>query len=161
MPSSTPNWIGTQANELLDGIGLADADGDGLRDLPSGEPFDIEIQVIPQFGNWPDIAQIIVENWAEVGVKSHIEIRERALGFTMRDTNELMVDMWNEDTTGFPFSGQPKMDVRAYRSGLLAHCIANGTFRMVKKVLNRPMISSSWLTSSTRPKSLDASARSS
>ena len=40
-------------------------------------------------------------------------MRERALGFQMRDTNDLMVEMWNEDTTAFPFSGQPKMDPRS------------------------------------------------
>ncbi|MEJ2559400.1 MAG: ABC transporter substrate-binding protein [Anaerolineae bacterium] len=101
------------ANEMLDSVGMTQKDADGFRLAPNGEPVDIELQVIPAFGNWPDVAQIIVENWADVGVKAHIEIRERALGFQLRDTNDLMVEMWNEDTTGFPFSGQPKMDPRS------------------------------------------------
>jgi peptide/nickel transport system substrate-binding protein len=98
---------------MLDSVGMTQKDADGFRLAPNGEPVDIELQVIPAFGNWPDVAQIIVENWADVGVKAHIEIRERALGFQLRDTNDLMVEMWNEDTTGFPFSGQPKMDPRS------------------------------------------------
>ncbi len=102
-----------KANEMLDGIGMTQKDSNGFRLAPNGEPVDLELQVIPQFGNWPDVAQIVVENWADVGVKAHIEIRERALGFQLRDTNDLMVEMWNEDTTGFPFSGQPKMDPRS------------------------------------------------
>ncbi len=102
-----------QANALLDGIGMTERDGDGFRLMPNGEPLDIEIQVIPAFGNWTDVGQLVVEQWADVGVKAHVEIRERALGFQMRDTNELMTEIWNEDTTGFPFSGQPKMDPRS------------------------------------------------
>lgn len=102
-----------KANELLDGIGLTERDDEGFRLLPNGERLDIELQVIPAFANWSDVAQIVVENWADVGIRGHVEIRERALGFKLRDTNDLMVEMWNEDTTGFPFSGQPKMDPRS------------------------------------------------
>jgi len=102
-----------KANEILDGLGLTGRDGQGFRTMPDGSRLDIEIQVIPAFANWPDIGQIIVQNWADVGVRAHIETRERALGFTLRDTNDLMVEIWNEDTTAFPFSGQPKMDPRS------------------------------------------------
>lgn len=102
-----------KANEILDGLGLTGRDGEGFRTLPDGGRLDIEIQVIPAFANWPDIGQIIVQNWADVGVRAHIETRERALGFQMRNTNDLMVEIWNEDTTAFPFSGQPKMDPRS------------------------------------------------
>jgi peptide/nickel transport system substrate-binding protein len=31
----------------------------------------------------------------------------------MRPANELMAEVWNEDTSGFPFSGQPKFDPRS------------------------------------------------
>lgn len=102
-----------KANEILDSIGLTARDDEGFRTLPDGGRLDIEIQVIPAFANWPDIGQIIVQNWADVGVRAHIETRERALGFQMRDTNDLMTEIWNEDTTAFPFSGQPKMDPRS------------------------------------------------
>lgn len=102
-----------KANEILDGLGLTGRDSQGFRTLPDGGRLDIEIQVIPAFANWPDIGQIIVQNWADVGVRAHIETRERALGFQMRNTNDLMVEIWNEDTTAFPFSGQPKMDPRS------------------------------------------------
>lgn len=101
------------ANALLDGIGLTERDADGFRLLPNGEPLDLEVQAIPAFGSWVDIGQVIVDNWSKVGIRAHVEVRERALGFQMRDTNDLMIEIWNEDTTGFPFSGQPKFDVRS------------------------------------------------
>lgn len=100
------------ANEILDGI-LPNKDADGFRTLPDGSPLDIEIGVVPAFANWPDIGQLIVQNWADVGVKAHVELRERTLHFSMRPANELMAEIWNEDTTGFPFSGQPKFDPRS------------------------------------------------
>jgi peptide/nickel transport system substrate-binding protein len=30
----------------------------------------------------------------------------------MRDANELMAEIWNQDTTGFPFTGNTKFDIR-------------------------------------------------
>ncbi len=100
------------ANSMLDTI-MPEKDGDGFRTLPDGSPLDIEIGVVPQFGAWVDIGQLIVENWAEVGVRAHIEVRERTQHFSMRPANQLMAEIWNEDTTGFPFSGNPKFDPRS------------------------------------------------
>jgi peptide/nickel transport system substrate-binding protein len=100
------------ANEILDEV-LPDKDADGFRTLPDGSPLDIEISVVPAFAVWPDIGQLIVEDWADVGVRAHLQIRERAQHFAMRPANELMAEIWNEDTTGFPFSGQPKFDPRS------------------------------------------------
>ncbi|MEM7024189.1 MAG: ABC transporter substrate-binding protein [Pseudomonadota bacterium] len=102
-----------QANALLDGIGLTERDGEGFRLLPNGERLDLEIGVVPAFGNWPDIGQLVAEDWADVGIRAHVELRERNTHFAMRPANELMIEIWNEDTTGFPFSGQPKFDVRS------------------------------------------------
>ena len=51
-----------QANALLDGIGLTERDADGMRLLPDGERLDLEISVVPAFGNWPDIGQLVVED---------------------------------------------------------------------------------------------------
>jgi len=113
-----------KANALLDGIGMTKRDGDGMRMLPNGDKLDLEIGVVPAFASWADIGQLIVENWAKVGVKAHIEIRERTPHFAMRETNDLQIEIWNEDTTGFPFSGQPKMDPRSSPSLTLAPLVA-------------------------------------
>jgi peptide/nickel transport system substrate-binding protein len=109
-----------KANQLLDGIGLTERDGDGFRLLPNGERLDLEISVVPAFASWPDIGQLVVEDWGDVGVRAHIEVRERTPHFAMRDSGDLMVEIWNEDTAGFPFSGQPKFDVRSNPSLTLA-----------------------------------------
>ena len=108
------------SNDLLDGIGLTKRDGEGFRMLPNGDRLDIEISVVPAFASWADIGQLVVEDWAEVGVRAHIELRERTPHFAMRASNDLQVEIWNEDTTGFPFSGQPNFDPRSQPSLTLA-----------------------------------------
>ena len=101
-----------EANKLLDGLGLTRKDAAGIRLLPSGKPATIEISVVPAFGAWPDVAQLVAKDWEKVGIKAIVQIRERALHFKMRDANELMAEVWNEDTTGFPFTGNTKFDIR-------------------------------------------------
>jgi len=101
------------ANELLDGIGLTERDSEGFRLNKDGEQFSIEISVVPNFANWPDVAQMVAANWQEVGVRTIVQIRERAVHFEMRDANEIVTELWNEDTTGFPFTGAPKFDPRS------------------------------------------------
>jgi peptide/nickel transport system substrate-binding protein len=101
-----------EANKLLDGVGLTKKDAQGTRLLPSGKPVSIELSVVPAFAEWRDIAQLVAKDWEKVGVKVVVQIRERALHFKMREANELQTEMWNEDTTAFPYTGNAKVDVR-------------------------------------------------
>jgi peptide/nickel transport system substrate-binding protein len=100
------------ANKLLDGIGLTKKDGAGIRLLPNGKPATIEISVVPAFGAWPDVALLVAKDWEAVGVKTIVQIRERALHFKMNENNELMAEIWNDDTTAFPYTGNAKQDPR-------------------------------------------------
>jgi len=101
-----------KANALLDGLGLTERDADGFRLNKDGKPFSIEISVVPNFANWPDVAQLVAADWQKVGVRTIVQVRERAVHFEMRDANEIVTELWNEDTTGFPFTGAPKFDPR-------------------------------------------------
>lgn len=101
-----------QANEILDGLGLARG-ADGRRTLPSGNPLRLEISVVPAFGPWPDVAQLVAADWEALGLTTDVQVRERTAHFTMRDGNELIMEIWNEDTTAFPFTGNPKIDPRS------------------------------------------------
>jgi peptide/nickel transport system substrate-binding protein len=103
----------TKANEMLDAIGLDKKNAEGYRLYPGTDtPVTIEISVVPAFGPWPDVAQLVAKNWEEVGIKTIVQVRERALHFQMRDSNDIQTEIWNEDTGGFPFTGAPKYDPR-------------------------------------------------
>jgi peptide/nickel transport system substrate-binding protein len=102
-----------KANEMLDAIGLDKKNAEGYRLYPGTDtPVTIEISVVPAFGPWPDVAQLVAKNWEEVGVKTIVQVRERALHFEMRNSNDIQTEIWNEDTGGFPFTGAPKYDPR-------------------------------------------------
>lgn len=101
-----------KANKMLDDLGLSKKDANGIRLLPSGKPVTLELSVVPAFGAWPDVAQLVAKDWEKAGVRVIVQIRERALHFKMRDSNDLMTEIWNDDTTAFPFTGNAKVDVR-------------------------------------------------
>jgi peptide/nickel transport system substrate-binding protein len=101
-----------KANKMLDALGLAKRDPQGVRLMDNGKPAIIEISVVPAFGAWPDVAQLVAKDWEAVGIKAIVQIRERALHFNMRPANQLMTEIWNEDTTAFPFTGGAKFDPR-------------------------------------------------
>lgn len=107
------------ANQMLDAIGLK-KDANGNRLMPSGKPLRVELSVVPAFGPWPDVAQLVAADWAAVGVPTDVQVRERNAHFTMRDANELQVEIWNEDTTAFPFTGNPKIDPRSNPATIFA-----------------------------------------
>lgn len=108
-----------RANEILDELGLA-RDASGMRMLPSGRPLRLELAVVPAFGPWVDVAQLTAADWNAVGLQVDVQVRERTAHFTMRDNNELMMEVWNEDTTGFPFTGNPKVDPRSTTATIFA-----------------------------------------
>jgi peptide/nickel transport system substrate-binding protein len=101
-----------EANKMLDALGLEKRDAQGIRLMVNGKPATIEISVVPAFGAWPDVAQLVAKDWEAVGIKTIVQIRERALHFNMRNANQLMAEIWNEDTTAFPFTGGAKFDPR-------------------------------------------------
>ncbi|MBI5564597.1 MAG: ABC transporter substrate-binding protein [Chloroflexi bacterium] len=102
-----------EANKMLDALGLDKKNADGYR-LYKGtdKVVQIEISVVPAFGPWPDVAQLVAKDWEAVGIKTIVQVRERALHFQMRDSNDIQTEVWNEDTGGFPFTGAPKYDPR-------------------------------------------------
>jgi peptide/nickel transport system substrate-binding protein len=100
------------ADKMLDSLRLTKRDGQGIRVMENGKPATIEISVVPAFGAWPDVAQLVAKDWKAVGIRAVVQIRERALNTNMRLANQLMTEVWNEDTTGYPFTGNSKLDVR-------------------------------------------------
>ncbi len=108
------------ANRLLDRIGLDRKDSDGFRLFPgTSRRVTIELSVVPVFGPWPDIAQLIAKNWERVGIRTLVQVRERALHFQLRQSNDLQAEIWNQDTAGFPFTGVPKYDPRSLLYGTI------------------------------------------
>ncbi len=105
----------TLAGQMLDKLGIDKKDSEGYRLFPSGKRVAIELSVVAVFGSYPDIAQLIARDFKNVGIQLIVQIRERALHFSLRESNDLQSEIWNQDTAGFPFTGSTKYD---YRSGI-------------------------------------------
>ncbi len=109
-----------EANKLLDAIGLDKRDAEGWRLLPSGKRLELELAVTPAFGPWPDVGQLITADWQKVGIRTTLKVLERALSDQLQASGELMVQIWNNDTTGFPFTGNSKFDPRKFPQPVFA-----------------------------------------
>jgi peptide/nickel transport system substrate-binding protein len=65
-----------RAKSLLDGLGLKDVNGDGLRELPDGSPFAQELQANSRFS--PKSAELVKEYLRDVGIDVHVQILDKA-----------------------------------------------------------------------------------
>ncbi|MBI5051854.1 MAG: hypothetical protein HZB52_01110, partial [Chloroflexi bacterium] len=101
------------ANQMLDKLGLDKKGADGFRLYPSGKKVTLELASAGVLASSPDVAQLIVKDWQKVGIDAKVQIRERALHFSLRESNDLQAEIWNQDTAGFPFTGATKYDVRS------------------------------------------------
>ena len=110
-----------KANQMLDAIGLDKKDAEGFRLFPSGRRVMIELSVVEVFAPFRDIATLIAKDFEKVGVKLNVQIRERALHFQMRESNDLQTELWNQDWTGFPFTGSTYYDFRKPLYGNLTY----------------------------------------
>ena len=60
------------ANALLDGIGMKDIDGDGMRELPNGETLVLNLQV-PTQAISIKLVELVGQNWRDVGINNTVK----------------------------------------------------------------------------------------
>jgi peptide/nickel transport system substrate-binding protein len=84
-----------RANSLLDEMGLVDADGDGNRDLPNGDPFVLNIQFSTQELS-SQLIEITGQNWADVGVASVIKEVTPDEYRSAQSANQLDLMSWSQ-----------------------------------------------------------------
>lgn len=89
-----------KANEMLDAIGLDKKDGEGYRlRTDNGERLVIEVNPIPAFIQFTKVAEMIKEDWKEIGIFANVVEMERGLATEKRDSNQLQIFLWQNDGT--------------------------------------------------------------
>jgi peptide/nickel transport system substrate-binding protein len=88
------------ANQMLDEIGLTEKDSEGYRlRTDNGERLVLEIPSIPAFINFTALAELVKEDWAEVGIFANVVESERSLVEQRRAANDLPIFLWQNDGT--------------------------------------------------------------
>ncbi len=64
------------AGQMLDELGITDADGDGYRDL-DGETWEVNIVTFSgNFRDYEDYAIVVQQYWEDIGIKTNLELRD-------------------------------------------------------------------------------------
>lgn len=84
-----------EANSLLDEAGLADADGDGFRDLPNGDPLVLNLQFATQ-GIAGQVVELVGQYWSNVGIKTTVKEVTPDEYRSAQSSNQLDVGLWEK-----------------------------------------------------------------
>jgi peptide/nickel transport system substrate-binding protein len=95
------------ANALLDEIGLADTDGDGFRELPSGAPFVMSIDYATQGIGGVEV-ELVARHWNEVGVKTNFKEVTPDEYRGSQSSNALDVHAWDKGHPLAIVAGNPE-----------------------------------------------------
>ena len=81
------------AKALLDEIGMVDTDGDGFRELPSGDAITLNLQFATQ-GIAGEVVELMGQHWADVGVQTTVKEVTPDEYRSAQSSNQLDVLMW-------------------------------------------------------------------
>lgn len=77
-----------KAKAILEELGIVDRDGDGVRELPSGRPFEITLTAAVNVQPHNDIAVILKNEWEELGITTHLQLISNTLVGQRRSAGE-------------------------------------------------------------------------
>ncbi len=90
------------ANRLLDGLGLTERRGDGMRLLPDGRPVEIIIETAGERSEEIDALELITETWREIGVKLLARPSDRDILRNRAFAGQTMMTVWTGWDLGVP-----------------------------------------------------------
>jgi len=83
------------AKKLLDEIGMVDTNGDGMRELPNGDPLVLNLQVATQ-GISIKLVELVGQNWKDVGIDSTVKEVTTDEFRSAQSSNSLDVTMYSK-----------------------------------------------------------------
>jgi len=96
-----------KAKELLDGAGFLDIDGDGIRELPTGEGVELIVDVA-EHDLYVPIVEMAVEYLADVGVKLVMNVQAQDLIEQRRNEDTWHIHVWDLYACDEPLAGLQK-----------------------------------------------------
>jgi len=96
----------TEANKLLDAMGMDKRDADGYRIGPDGKTFEFPIVYAPQGGYWERAVQLLVEYIQKVGIKATMKQVTANLMGEMQNANQIKATIDWLDDINWPYIQQ-------------------------------------------------------
>lgn len=85
------------ANQLLDQVGLDKRGPDGVRLRPDGKPMAFQLEYLPQEGPKKEVCELVVKQWARLGLKAEAAGRERSFLLTRVQSGQHDITGWQGD----------------------------------------------------------------
>lgn len=105
-----------QARRLLDDMGLADTDGDGIRERPDGQALRVTLEWVDMETPKGITMELVTTYWRRVGVDLHLKLVESGLQNRRARGNLMQMTLWHADrTTDILFPTQPFWFVPMHR----------------------------------------------
>ena len=104
-----------QANALLDQTGAVDRDGDGMRELPNGDPLVINIDFATQ-GIGGGEVELVARHWNDVGVKTLFKEVTPDEYRSAQSSNQLDVGAWQKNQPIAIILGESELFVPPYEN---------------------------------------------
>jgi len=104
-----------QANDLLDQTGAIDRDGDGMRELPNGDPLVITVDFATQ-GIGGGEVELVARYWNEVGVKTLFKEVTPDEYRGAQSSNQLDVGAWQKNQPISVILGENELFVPPYEN---------------------------------------------
>lgn len=76
------------ANQHLDDAGYSERDADGIRLGPDGKPIVITLDTRSDVFNWTDLAELLTDYWAAVGIDTQVNTASHELIIERRESNQ-------------------------------------------------------------------------
>lgn len=89
-----------KANQLLDGIGLAKKNADGIRLRPDGKPLQIVLEGTDYISVSSDLLQLVAGYWKAVGVDTVVKMELNSIYFERLRSDKIPIKAW---ACGGPF----------------------------------------------------------
>lgn len=91
-----------EAEELLNEVGMVDVDGDGFRERPDGEKFNLIVDVSTADTFSVDALELIKQTWEEIGIKTTINPLSGTAVSSRRLNEEYMISAWGSAAAWWP-----------------------------------------------------------
>ena len=91
-----------EANKLLDEIGLAQRNDDGIRLLPDGRPLEIIVETAGESSEQADVLELVHDSWLKIGVKLHIKPSHRDVVRNRIYSGETIMSLFSGLENGLP-----------------------------------------------------------